>query len=126
MVSTWSAYWVTGPSGRPVMAMVVAPRSKATRSGSITSPVEPECVIARATSPARSCTALVTARCVSPGAWAMSPMRSIFWVRSWATRPEAPMPYTSVRRAAASAATAAPSWTVSRPAAVSASVCCSS
>ncbi|HEY1179831.1 MAG TPA: hypothetical protein VGF17_27055, partial [Phytomonospora sp.] len=35
VVSTWSAYWGTAPSGRPVIATVVAPRSKATRNGSM-------------------------------------------------------------------------------------------
>ncbi|CAO0837141.1 hypothetical protein SMICM17S_12177 [Streptomyces microflavus] len=90
---TWSAYCETGPSGPPgAIATVVAPRSNATRSGSMTSPVEPECVIAMATSPARSCTALVTARCGSAWAWAIRPMRSSFCARSWPTREEAPTP----------------------------------
>ncbi len=92
VVSRWSAYWETAPSGRPVTAIVVAPRSKAVRSGSITSPVVPEWVMAIATSRGRSCTALVTARCGSAWAWAIRPIRSSFCARSCATSPEAPMP----------------------------------
>ncbi|CAO0837051.1 hypothetical protein SMICM17S_13259 [Streptomyces microflavus] len=93
----------------------------------MTSPVEPECVIARATSPARSCTALVTARCGSRvGVGYEADAEQLLGEVLGDQGGGADAVDVGAAGGRPRAATAAPSWTVSSPAAVSARVCCSS